>query len=64
MSPISTEDAEIIDLIEQVRQVQVEAEELPTPPPDLKQQLDTTLKKAHELHQKTVEEQSDLGGEA
>jgi uncharacterized protein YoxC len=63
MTPSSTEDAKIIDLIEQLRQVQVKAEEVATPPRDLKQQLDTTLKKATELHQKTVEEQRDVGGE-
>lgn len=63
MSPTSTKDVEILDLIEQLRQVRAKADELATLQRDLKQQLDAALKKAHELHQKTVEEQSDLGGE-
>jgi hypothetical protein len=63
MSPTSTKDAEILDLIEQLRQVQAKADELAPLQRHLKQQLEAALKKASELHQKTVEEQSDVGGE-
>ncbi len=57
-------DAEIIVLIEDLRQMQEKANELATQQLDLTKQIETAFKKARELHQKTLTDQKDAGGEA
>ena len=57
-------DAEIIVLIEDLRQMQEKANELATQQLDLTKQIETALKKARERHQKTLTDQKDAGGEA
>jgi len=57
-------DAEIIVLIEDLRQMQEKANELATQQLELTKHIETALKKARELHQKTLTDQKDVGGEA
>ena len=56
-------DAEVFDLIKQLRQLRDNAEALSAQQHDLKEQLKTAEVKARELHQKILEEQFELGGE-
>jgi hypothetical protein len=44
--------------------VQAKADMLALEQHDLKEQLETAVEKAHELHQIMLEERNDLGGEA
>jgi uncharacterized protein YlxW (UPF0749 family) len=57
-------DAEIIVLIEDLRQMQEKANDLATQQLELTKQIETALKKARELQQKTLAAQNDVGGEA
>jgi hypothetical protein len=54
----------IVVLIEKLRQMQEKANELAAQQLDLTTQIEAELKKTHELHQKTLVEQNDVGGEA
>jgi uncharacterized coiled-coil DUF342 family protein len=55
--------AAVEDLIDQLRTIQEKADDLTTEQNKLKQQLDGAVEKAHELHQKMLEERNELGGE-
>lgn len=55
---------ELIVLIEDLRQMQEKANELAIQQLGLTKQLETALKLARELHQKTLTERNDVGGEA
>ena len=57
-------DAEIIVLIEDLRQMQEKANELAVRQLELTKQLETALRKARERHQKKVTDRNDVGGEA
>jgi hypothetical protein len=57
-------DAEFIDLIEHLRQMQEKANVLAVEQLELTQQLETAFKKARALHRRILEEQQDVGGEA
>ena len=57
-------EGELIVLIEDLRQMQEKANELALQQLELTKQLETALKKAHELHQKALTERNDVGGEA
>lgn len=57
-------DAKIIVLIEDLRQMQENANELAMRQLQLTKQLETALKKARELHEKTIADRNDVGGEA
>jgi hypothetical protein len=57
-------DAAIIVLIEDLRQMQEKANDLAVQQLELTKHIETALKKACELHQKTVAGQNDVGGEA
>jgi hypothetical protein len=54
---------EVVGLIEQLRQMQEEAEALAARQVDLRKQLKFAEEKALELHHKLVEDTRDLGGE-
>ena len=56
-------DAEILDLIDRLRKMKEKADNLATEQHTLKRQLTTAVEKAHELHQKILEDRNDLGGE-
>jgi hypothetical protein len=56
-------DAEIIVLIEDLRQMQEKANDLATQQLELTKQIELALKKARELHQKTQADKNDVGGE-
>jgi uncharacterized coiled-coil DUF342 family protein len=55
--------ATVVDLIDQLRNIQEKADDLATEQHTLKQQLATAVEKAHELHQKILEETNELGGQ-
>jgi uncharacterized coiled-coil DUF342 family protein len=55
--------ARVVDLIDQLRTIQEKADDLATEQNKLKQQLVAAVDKAHELHQKILEERNDLGGQ-
>ena len=57
-------DGELIVLIEDLRQMQEKANELAVQQLELTKQLETALKMARELHQKTLTDRNDVGGEA
>lgn len=57
-------EAAIIVLIENLRQMQEKANELAAQQLDLTKQIEMELRKAHGLHEKTLAEQNDVGGEA
>ena len=57
-------DLEVVDLIEQLRQMQEAAKGLAAQPLELRKQLQAAEEKAQGLHHKIVEEKSDVGGEA
>ena len=61
--PRPMKDAEIIDLIEHLRNMQEKANTLALEQLKLTQQLETAFKKARELHRKILQEQNDVGGE-
>ena len=74
MSPLKTEeagramerpmkDAEIIDLMEHLRQMQEKANELALYQLELTKQLETAFKKARALHRIFLADQNDGGGE-
>ena len=68
-SPVETveppvKEGELIVLIEDLRQMQEKANELAVQQLELTKQLEMALKKAHELHQKSLTERNDVGGEA
>ena len=54
----------IIVLIEDLRQMQETATVLAAQQLDLTKHIETVLKKARELHEKTLADQKDVGGEA
>jgi hypothetical protein len=57
-------DAEIIDLIEKLRIMQEKANALAIDQLELTQHLESAFKKARELHEEILKEQTDTGGEA
>ena len=57
-------DAEVIDLIEHLRQMQEKANALAIQQLELTKQLETAFKKARALHRVFVADQNDIGGEA
>ena len=57
-------ESEFIILIEDLRQMQEKANALAIQQLDLTKQLEIALKKARELHRKTLIERNDIGGEA
>lgn len=57
-------NAEIIVLIEDLRQMQEKANELAAQQLELTKHIETALKKVRELHQKSLTDQKDVGGEA
>ena len=61
--PHRMKDAEIIDLIERMRQMQEKANALAVKQLELMQQLETAFKTARELHQNVLADQNDVGGE-
>jgi hypothetical protein len=57
-------DAQIIVMIEDLREMQEKANELAVQQLERTKQLETALKKARELHQKTLSDRIEVGGEA
>lgn len=57
-------DAEIIDLIEKLRLMQEKANVLASQQLEMTQHLEYAFKKARELHEQILQEQTDTGGEA
>jgi hypothetical protein len=57
-------DGVIIVLIEDLRQMQEKANDLAVQQLELTKHIETALKKACELHQKTLAGQNDVGGES
>jgi hypothetical protein len=57
-------DAEVFDLINRLRQLQGKAEAVAAHQHDLRDQLKVAEEKARELHQKILDDQFDVGGEA
>jgi hypothetical protein len=57
-------DSQVFDLIKRLQQLQEKAEALAVHQHDLREQLKVAEEKARALHQKILEEQSDIGGEA
>jgi uncharacterized coiled-coil DUF342 family protein len=55
--------ATVEDLVDRLRTIQAKADELATEQHQLKQQLVVAVQKAHELHQKILEETNEIGGE-
>jgi hypothetical protein len=56
-------DSQVFDLIKRLQQLQEKAEALAAHQYDLREQLKVAEEKARALHQKILEEQSDIGGE-
>jgi predicted nucleic acid-binding Zn-ribbon protein len=56
-------DSQVFDLIKRLQQLQEKAEGLAAHQLDLKEQLKVAEEKARALHQRILEEQSDIGGE-
>ena len=56
-------DSQVFDLIKRLQQLQEKAEALAAHQHDLREQLKVAEEKARALHQKILEEQSDIGGE-
>jgi hypothetical protein len=57
-------DVEIIDLIEKLRVMQQKANELAGHQLEMTQHLESAFKKAREMHEQILLEQTDTGGEA
>jgi hypothetical protein len=57
-------DVEIIDLIEKLRVMQQKANEMAGHQLEMTQHLESAFKKARELHEQILQEQTDTGGEA
>ena len=55
--------AAVEDLVDQLRIIQEKADVLATEQHKLKLQLVEAVEKAHELHQKILEERNEMGGE-
>ena len=75
MSPLETKaagkimerpmkDAEVIDLLEHLRQLQEKAHASALQQLELTKQLETAVKKARALHRIFLADQNDMGGEA
>jgi hypothetical protein len=61
--PRRMKDAEIIDLIERLRQMQEKANALASQQLELTLRIETAFKLARELHQNVLADQHDVGGE-
>jgi hypothetical protein len=57
-------DAQIIVMIEDLREMQEKAHELAAQQLELTKQLESAIKKARELHTKTLSDRIEVGGEA
>jgi hypothetical protein len=61
--PRPMKEVEFIDLIEHLRLVQEKASALALEQLELTKQLEAAFKKAHDLHQKLLADQHEVGGE-